>query len=852
MMKQLPKMSLQNRGIMLLICGLLLSVTTYAQLPTATQVAANMRVGINVGNTLEAIGGETAWGNPVITQTYINAVKAAGFNTVRLPISWDTHANQSTGVIDAAWMARVKQVVDYCINQNLYVIINIHWDNGWLENNVTAAAQSAVNAKQRNYWTQIANYFKTYDQRVIFAGANEPAVSDATGMSVLLSYHQTFINAVRATGGNNSSRTLIIQGPATDIEQTNLLMNTMPTDQIANRLMVEVHYYSPYQFCLMSEDASWGNMFYYWGNGYHSSIDPSRNATWGEESDLNNYFSMMQTKFVSKGIPVIIGEFGAYKRTGIQDQALHNASIEYFNKYVVQSARSHGMIPYYWDIGGLIDRNSGAIKDQSLLNAIMQGAGSSPSCTPTTITPYAQINGGSWSQTANASLSVGGSVKFGPQPASGGSWSWSGPNSFSATTREITVSNIQTNQAGNYVATYTNASGCQSNQTFAVSVTGATNTLTVSTASVSLGAGSSSQSITVNSNVSWAITDNQTWITTSATSGSNNGSFTINASANTATSSRTGTVTITGGNISRTITVTQSGASCTPTAITAYAQINGGSWSQSANASLTAGGTVKFGPQPTSGGTWTWSGPNAFNSTSREITISNIQTSQAGNYVATFTNSSGCQSTQTFVVTVTGGSSAIVVRARGAVGGEKIELRANGSTIATWILTTTYTSYTASGSGSVAVYFTNDSGNLDAQIDYITIGGTTYQSENQATNTGVWTGTCGGSYSEWLHCNGYISYTTAGGRAAQTESVVNDTNILMYPNPTTTGKFTIELPTDVTNASVKIIDIEGRLVHTQTATGRMIEIATDLKGGIYFVHFYSESYEAMKKIVVKH
>jgi endoglucanase len=361
-----------------LLLALLLSISVGAQLPTAQTVASQMKVGWNLGNTLEAICSETAWGGATTTQQFINTVKASGFNTIRLPIAWDCHA--TNGVIDPAWIARVKTVVDYCINQNLYVIINIHWDNGWLENNVTTAAQASVNAKQQNYWTQIANYFKNYNERLLFAGANEPNVEDATGMSVLLSYHQTFINAVRATGGNNSSRTLIIQGPSTDIEKTNTLMNTMPTDQIANRLMVEVHYYSPYQFTLMSQDESWGNMFYYWGNGYHSTTDASRNATWGEESYVESVFGLMKTKFIDKGIPVIIGEFAANKRSlsAPSDQALHVASRLYFYRYVVSSARNKGIIPICWDINmQMYNRSTNAVLDQAVIDAIMQGAGNS-------------------------------------------------------------------------------------------------------------------------------------------------------------------------------------------------------------------------------------------------------------------------------------------------------------------------------------------------------------------------------------------------------------------------------------------------------------------------------------------
>ena len=359
------------------VLGFVISFNAWAQLPTAQTIAGSMKLAWNLGNTLEAICGETAWGGAVTSQRLIDSVKAAGFNTIRLPCAWDCHT--SNGVIDPAWIARVKQVVDYCINDNLYVILNIHWDGGWLENNVTQSAQASVNAKQNNYWTQIANYFKGYNEHLLFASANEPNASDATAMSVLLSYHQTFVNAVRATGGNNSSRTLIVQGPNTNIGLTNTLMNTLPTDQIAGRMMVEIHYYDPPQFCILTQDASWGNMFYYWGKGYHSTTDVSRNATYGEESYLDSNFMLMKSKFIDKGIPVIIGEFASIKHnlTAPSDQQLHLASRRYFYRYLVGSAKSKGLIPIVWDIPGqMFDRSTGAVLDRDLINAINQGANS--------------------------------------------------------------------------------------------------------------------------------------------------------------------------------------------------------------------------------------------------------------------------------------------------------------------------------------------------------------------------------------------------------------------------------------------------------------------------------------------
>jgi endoglucanase len=358
-MKISTKLFFNWTSLTIILLGLFLNTPLLSQLPTAQHIVSHMKVGWNMGNTLEAICGETAWGGAYTTQKLIDSVKAAGFNTVRLPCAWFCHSDTVASEINTAWIARVKQVVDYCIKDSVYVIINIHWDSGWLENRVNTTNQVQVNTRQNAYWTQIANYFKDYDEHLLFAGANEPNVENAAGMSVLLSYHQTFIDAVRATGGNNSSRTLIIQGPSTDIDKTNNLMNTMPTDQIADRLMVEIHYYTPYQFTLMNQDASWGKMFYYWGKDYYSKTDVARNATWGEENDVEKYFGLMKTKFVDKGIPIIMGEYHAMKRKNLtgDNLELHLASVEYWHKYVTSSATSHGLIPFYWDINmGLFNR----------------------------------------------------------------------------------------------------------------------------------------------------------------------------------------------------------------------------------------------------------------------------------------------------------------------------------------------------------------------------------------------------------------------------------------------------------------------------------------------------------------
>lgn len=342
---------------------------------TAVQLASRIRLGMNIGNTLEAMQGETSWGNPMITEALIKSVKANGFNAIRLPVSWDQYANQQTAKIDQAWLDRVKQVVKYCVDNQMYVIVNIHWDGGWLERNVVPDKQVAVNAKQKAYWSQIATQLRDFDEHVIFAGANEPSVDAVTQMPTLNSYHQTFVDAVRATGGKNAYRTLVVQGPAVDIEKSAKWWTGMPTDTISNRLMYEVHFY-PWNFTLMEKDEVWGNQFYYWGKGNHSTTDTAHNPTWGEEDYVDQEFLSIKQQFVDKGIPVVLGEYAAMLRTNLTGDALalHKKSRVYYMNYVTRSAVTHGVIPFYWETDGLINRRDYTVVDPDGLNALVTGA----------------------------------------------------------------------------------------------------------------------------------------------------------------------------------------------------------------------------------------------------------------------------------------------------------------------------------------------------------------------------------------------------------------------------------------------------------------------------------------------
>ncbi len=341
----------------------------------ALALAAKMYAGWNIGNTLEAIGGETAWGNPQVTADYIKKIKQLGFNAIRIPCAWDQYIeNAATYQIRESWLDRVNEVVGYCVANDMYAIVNIHWDGGWLENNCTPDKQEENNRKQHALWTQIASRLNHYDEHLLFAGTNEPNVDNAQKMTVLKSYLQTFIDAVRATGGNNGVRNLIVQGPNTDIDMTHNLFGDMPADVIPNRLMAEVHYYNPWSFCGMTQDESWGRMAYFWGA--HSVSGSDRNATSGDEAEMKSLFGRMKTMFVDKGIPVILGEYGAITiRTGLgANQEAHDKSRNLYDETVTREAKNHGLVPFYWETSRVVNRNTGEIKDHFAMDGIRKGA----------------------------------------------------------------------------------------------------------------------------------------------------------------------------------------------------------------------------------------------------------------------------------------------------------------------------------------------------------------------------------------------------------------------------------------------------------------------------------------------
>jgi len=349
----------------------------------AVQLAAKMRMGmgINIGNTMECPNeGDWVYGNK-ITESYIQFLKQTGFNAIRLPCSWNWNhlSDRGKAKIDPAWLARVKEVVGWCVDNDMYVMVNIHWDNGWLENNITQEKKDSVNAKQKALWEQIATTLRDFDEHVLFASANEPWCWDADIMAILNSYHETFIKAVRSTGGRNSNRVLVVQGPSTSSEYTSKLMTTLPHDPVPNRMMLEVHFYSPYTFNLGHDgDLPGVKAAYYWGDGNHSTIEPERNATFGEEDAVIDELGKMK-KFVDQGIPVIVGEYGTFRRTptsgnGIpKDTLMHNRSVDYWLTFTTKTMRANGLLPFWWEVSNGFDRKNNVVNDQRMVNAIIAG-----------------------------------------------------------------------------------------------------------------------------------------------------------------------------------------------------------------------------------------------------------------------------------------------------------------------------------------------------------------------------------------------------------------------------------------------------------------------------------------------
>lgn len=351
----------------------------------AKALAAGMFAGWNLGNSLEAHkngapDSETSWGNPKTTKAMIDAVANAGFNAIRIPVRWYPHfIDEAKAQVDEKWMDRVKEVVGYCLDNNMFVIINTHHE-AWLENHAFYKDSADIYRKEYALWTQIANSFRDYDERLLFAGTNEvhvpnewvrPAKAEENS-TVQNGMNQVFVNAVRATGGKNSLRTLIVQTYCTNSEWGPALF-TMPADSAKERLMVEVHYYDPWSYTGTEEEKFWGKPYAAYG------------ADNGQEEAMQARFAMLKERYVDRGYPVIVGECGGSRHKAAGEHAdLISESRGYYYQTLARVTKNNGAVPFVWDNGYLGDgpdkfalfdrRDNMRIIDSSAVTGMMKGA----------------------------------------------------------------------------------------------------------------------------------------------------------------------------------------------------------------------------------------------------------------------------------------------------------------------------------------------------------------------------------------------------------------------------------------------------------------------------------------------
>lgn len=331
----------------------------------AAELISEFNLGWNLGNTLDSHGEwigtmqdpskyETAWGNPLTTKAMIDAVKEAGFKAIRVPTTWYQHIDTS-GKIDPVWMARVKEIVDYGINNDLYVILNLHHEDDWLSLDDSAAYQTILTQLQ-SIWTQIAFEFADYDQHLIFEVLNEPRNIGATdewigrqsSCMLLNRLNSAALKAIRTTGGKNLTRCVMLPTYAAGVSELALSCMEVPSDPYT---VISVHAYTPYNFC----------------------TDAAQEYTTAVENDLKRMFKLLEDfKQAHENVPVILGEFGCYPKNNPSDR------ISWVNTYV-SAAKALGIPCFIWDDGsskyGLLERGSCTWNDKEYLDALLSASG---------------------------------------------------------------------------------------------------------------------------------------------------------------------------------------------------------------------------------------------------------------------------------------------------------------------------------------------------------------------------------------------------------------------------------------------------------------------------------------------
>lgn len=349
---------------------------------TATELVESCSLGWNLGNSLDVPEGETVWGNPVVTPELLSAVANAGFDLVRIPVTWSMQTGDAPDyTIDPARLERVEQVVNYVLDAGMYALINLHHDGAddydgveWITltdgaGNISEATNAAVEERFVRVWTQLAEHFEGFDSRLSFESMNEIHdgydAPDPGYYPIINNLNQVFVDVVRRSGGNNATRPLVVPGYNTNIDYT-LEGFERPQDTVADKLILSVHFYDPWPFAGEGSSPAWG------------AGQPGAD-TWGQEDFVVTQFDRLRAAYVEQGLPVLIGEYGAVNQDGAQ------SSRRYYMEYVTQAACQRGILPIYWDNGGigsgpdkfaLFDRTTYEVVHPEILEAMLRGCSS--------------------------------------------------------------------------------------------------------------------------------------------------------------------------------------------------------------------------------------------------------------------------------------------------------------------------------------------------------------------------------------------------------------------------------------------------------------------------------------------
>lgn len=358
----------------------------------SVEFSQNLMPGWNLGNQLEANSGgtpsETAWGNPTITEKLIKEVKAQGFKSVRIPVSYLSKIGDGPDyTIDSAWLDRVQEVVDMCVNNGLYAIINVHGDGyysvggSWLLCNEPEADQKVIKEKFKKVWAQIADRFKNYDEHLVYESMNEVFDGNSGGPTAenygnINDYNQIFVDTVRSAGGNNGSRYLLVPGWNTDIDYTTgdvgyaLAGNFVIPNDSTGRVMISVHYYAPWDFC--GDESK--DIIFRWGDNLKGQVKPRQS-----ESLVDRQFDKLYNAYIKNGYGVIIGEYGSIDKTHKDER--NTTYRAYFAEYVNYAAHKRNIVTVYWDNGwngkygfGLFDRTKCTVTQPEIIKGIIDGA----------------------------------------------------------------------------------------------------------------------------------------------------------------------------------------------------------------------------------------------------------------------------------------------------------------------------------------------------------------------------------------------------------------------------------------------------------------------------------------------